>query len=131
MYVSQGRDDDTQLGPLGKRAVSLTYTFFESFVYGGCIMGWVPLVYILKHDGIFSNLCQDEAEMFNATSSATPVNISRNGPSTDGESPTCAAQDTQLALVFTIAIIVIGVVGIPLGALFDRFGLCASKTLTR
>ena len=34
----------------------------EVIVFGGVIFGWAQLIFVLKNDGIFSNLCYNETK---------------------------------------------------------------------
>ncbi|XP_072039334.1 equilibrative nucleobase transporter 1-like [Amphiura filiformis] len=80
----------------------------ELLFYGGPIYGWATLVYVLKADGYYSNLCTNETAIETTNDEDTPA--------------TCAEQDAILNLVFTVGIFSLCGSEIFTGLLFDYFG---------
>ncbi|XP_041916676.1 solute carrier family 43 member 3-like [Alosa sapidissima] len=84
---------------------------FECLCFAGAVFGWASLVFVLKGDGYFSQLC------VNTTSS--------NGTYTMD----CSEQDEKLSLIFTIASFMNNFLTLPNGFLFDRFGTMVTRLL--
>ncbi|XP_072039635.1 equilibrative nucleobase transporter 1-like [Amphiura filiformis] len=80
----------------------------ELLFYGGPIYGWATLVYVLKADGYYSNLCTNETAIETTNDEDTPA--------------TCGEQDAILNLVFTVGIFSLCGSEIFTGLLFDYFG---------
>ncbi|KAL2097377.1 hypothetical protein ACEWY4_006584 [Coilia grayii] len=84
----------------------------ECLCFAGVVFGWASLVFVLKADGYFGDLC------FNATETNGTL------PNTD-----CSGQDEQLSLVFTIASFLNNFLTLPNGFIFDRFGTLVTRLL--
>ncbi|XP_072033367.1 equilibrative nucleobase transporter 1-like [Amphiura filiformis] len=80
----------------------------ELLFYGGLIYGWATLVYVLKADGYYSNLCNNETAIDTTNDEDTP--------------PTCAEQDAILNLVFTVGAFSLQGSVLFTGLIFDYFG---------
>lgn len=81
----------------------------ECLCFAGAVFGWASLVFVLKTDGYFSQLCT-------------------NTTSINGTSVTdCSAQDEQFSLVFTIASFMNNFLTLPNGFLFDHFGTTVTR----
>jgi len=90
-----------------------TWAFVETFLFGGLIYGWVPVVYIFKQQGIYADLCPSNSTTSNANSSFT-YDLAGTGNVTSlplmlittryEKQPreTCKPQDQKFALAFTI-----------------------------
>jgi len=51
-----------------KRGLSLGTAIVEQYFYSGLLVGWASLVYILKEEGVYGDLC-DESEVTDGASS--------------------------------------------------------------
>lgn len=103
------------LGCGGGQRVRSWLTFasglIECLCFAGAVFGWASLVFVLKSDGYFSQLC------VNTTTG--------NGTyATD-----CSGQDEQFSLIFTIASFMNNFLTLPNGFLFDRFGTMVTRLL--
>ncbi|KAJ8015585.1 hypothetical protein DPEC_G00027640 [Dallia pectoralis] len=93
------------------RWLALVTGLLECLCFAGAVFGWASLVFVLKTEGYFSNLC------VNATQS-------------DGEEILdCSGQDEQFSLVFTITSFMNNVLLLPTGFVFDHFGTMVSRLL--
>lgn len=91
--------------------LTLASGLLECLCFAGTVFGWASLMFVLKTEGYFSNLC------VNATGS--------NGTHyTD-----CSGQDERFSLVFTIASFMNNFLTLPNGFLFDRFGTMVARLL--
>ncbi|KAA0709181.1 Solute carrier family 43 member 3 [Triplophysa tibetana] len=90
--------------------VTLITGLVECLGFAGVMFGWASLVFVLKSQGYFSNLC---------------VNDTRNGSITED----CSGQDEQFSLIFTIASFMNNFLTLPIGFLFDHFGTMVSRLL--
>ena len=51
-----------------KRGLSLGSAIVEQYFYSGLLVGWASLVYILKEEGVYGDLC-DESDVTDGVSS--------------------------------------------------------------
>ena len=96
----------------------LVLGFCEMLIFCGPIYGWAALVYVLKRERFYADLCQ------NQSSTVTMVTDTMNTVTTNtaivGE--TCTKQDAILNLVFTITSFVFQGSLVISGVLFDQLG---------
>ncbi|GAA6096418.1 solute carrier family 43 member 3a isoform X3 [Tachysurus ichikawai] len=91
--------------------LTLVTGLLECLCFAGVVFGWASLVFVLKTDGYFSDLC---------------VNVTTANGTTDKD---CSAQDEQLSLIFTVASFMNNFLTFPNGFLFDRYGTRATRLL--
>ncbi|CAL8331333.1 unnamed protein product [Merluccius merluccius] len=84
----------------------------ECLGFAGLVFGYASLVFVLKQDGYFSQMC-DNSTGTNDTKQTGCLN----------------EQNEQFSLVFTIASFLISFLSLPNGYLFDRFGTTATRLL--
>ncbi|KAF3693926.1 Solute carrier family 43 member 3 Protein FOAP-13 [Channa argus] len=92
-----------------RRCLTFLTGLVECLCFAGAVFGWASLVYVLKTEGYFSNLCVN----------STGVNST--------QVLDCTGQDEQFSLVFTIASFMNNFLTLPSGFLFDRFGTTVSR----
>uniref|UniRef100_A0A8C6X0Z3 Solute carrier family 43 member 3 n=1 Tax=Naja naja TaxID=35670 RepID=A0A8C6X0Z3_NAJNA len=92
-----------------KRVATLITGLVECMCFAGVIFGWTSLVYVLKHQKYFENLCKPAAN--------TTINQTQD----------CTAQDEQLSLIFTIGSFMNNFMTFPTGYIFDHFGTTAAR----
>ncbi|XP_067915928.1 equilibrative nucleobase transporter 1-like [Heterodontus francisci] len=98
-----------------KRHLTFAAGIFECFGFAGVIYGWASLVFVLKTEEYFSDLC-------------VPLdNTSDTGVRNDTVS--CEMQDQRFSLVFTIASFALSLSALPSGFLFDYFGTMVTRIL--
>ncbi|XP_059410427.1 solute carrier family 43 member 3a isoform X2 [Carassius carassius] len=91
--------------------LTLATGLLECLCFAGVVFGWASLVFVLKTDGYFSDLC------INATDASGEV-------STD-----CSLQDEDFSLVFTVASFMNNFLTLPNGFFYDHFGTMATRFL--
>ncbi|KAJ3614242.1 hypothetical protein NHX12_017816 [Muraenolepis orangiensis] len=91
--------------------LTLTSGIVECLGFAGMVFGYASLVFILKQDGYFSEMC------VNVTGANNTMVID------------CSGQDESFSLVFTIASFLISFLSLPNGYLFDRFGTMVTRLL--
>ena len=96
---------------------TLAVLFFECIFFTGTIFGWWSLVYVLKKDEIFSNLCDNNTL------------VDKNGTSTTEQD--CSRQDSMMSLVYTVTSVIFGLLSFPQGWIFDKFGIRWSRIYAR
>ncbi|XP_076583456.1 solute carrier family 43 member 3a [Chaetodon auriga] len=101
----QGQEAGTRL----RYRLTLASGMLECLCFAGVVFGFASLVFVLKEDGYFSQLCV----------SANDTQIS----------PGCKRQDEQFSLVFTIASFLNNFLVLINGYLFDRFGTMVTRLL--
>ncbi|XP_053548253.1 equilibrative nucleobase transporter 1 [Bombina bombina] len=92
-----------------RRILTLVTGLVECMGFAGIIFGWASLVFVLKKEHYFENLCP------------SPVNQSLN------TTFTCPSQDEKLSLVFTIAAFINNVMAFPSGIIFDCLGTLVTR----
>ncbi|CAH1794481.1 unnamed protein product [Owenia fusiformis] len=144
-----------------KRMLIFTAGFIEALLFAGCIFGWSSLLFVLKEDGIYSNLCNAvDATINNGTQSlnyteevvvdvgvvelnpnstiqvdiplpgsTAATEVLQHVPPHQHKYPTCAEQDSMLALVFTIANLCFTLYNPLIGTIFDKFGTRLSRLM--
>lgn len=90
--------------PNWKRWTILFFGFLENLVFSGTILGWSALNYMLKQEGVFESVCQEEG-----------ANLS---PGTG-----CPSQDRLLNLAYTLGTFFNGFTAFIWGFLLERWGL--------
>lgn len=88
--------------------LTLVTGMLECLCFAGLVFGFASLVFVLKADGYFSDLCVS----------------SLRSNSTD-----CSRQDQQFSLIFTIASFLNNFINIIVGYVFDRFGTLVTRLL--
>ncbi|XP_038570292.1 solute carrier family 43 member 3a [Micropterus salmoides] len=88
--------------------LTLASGMLECLCFAGVVFGFASLVFVLKEDGYFSQLC---------------VTV----PGTN--STDCSRQDEQFSLVFTVASFLNNFLSLVNGYLFDRFGTMVTRLL--
>ncbi|KAG7214500.1 hypothetical protein INR49_023012 [Caranx melampygus] len=92
--------------------LTLATGILECLCFAGVVFGYASLVFVLKEDGYFSQLCD------------TVPDTSSNATITD-----CSRQDEKFSLVFTIASFLNNFLNLTNGFLFDRFGTMVTRLL--
>lgn len=90
--------------------LTLATGLLECLCFAGIVFGWASLMFVLKSDGYFSELC---------------VNVTGS----NGESLDCSLQDENFSLVFTIASFMNNFLTLPSGFFYDHFGTMATRLL--
>ncbi|CAJ1052954.1 solute carrier family 43 member 3-like [Xyrichtys novacula] len=88
--------------------LTLASGMVECLGFAGLVFGFASLVFVLKADGYFSDLC-----------------VSHPGTNTTD----CSRQDEQFSLIFTIASFLNNFINLLVGYLFDRFGTMVTRLL--
>ncbi|KAI3352774.1 hypothetical protein L3Q82_019351 [Scortum barcoo] len=102
----QGHEVGTRL----RYRLTLASGMLECLCFAGVVFGFASLVFVLKEDGYFDQLC-------------VPVS---NGTVATKD---CSRQDEQFSLVFTIASFLNNFLNLVNGYLFDRFGTMVTRLL--
>uniref|UniRef100_A0A671S7F9 Solute carrier family 43 member 3-like n=1 Tax=Sinocyclocheilus anshuiensis TaxID=1608454 RepID=A0A671S7F9_9TELE len=87
--------------------LTLATGLLECLCFAGVVFGWASLVFVLKTDGYFSDLC---------------INVIYNGD--------CSPQDDNFSLVFTVASFMNNFLTLPNGFFYDHFGTMATLLYT-
>lgn len=98
---------------LAKRLATLFTGLLECMGFAGVVFGWASLVFVLKQEKYFADLCTTD----NSTSS-----------NSTGE-PDCSAQDERFSLIFTIASFLNNFMTLPNGFIFDYFGTMVTRLI--
>ncbi|XP_059147528.1 equilibrative nucleobase transporter 1-like [Physella acuta] len=93
------------------------WAFLECLGFYGLIEGWGSLVYVLKDEGIYSDLCGDHPE-----NSSTVSNDTKNDTEGANKSSGCLEQDSKLASIFTVASSLYCLFNMLLGQVSFKFG---------
>lgn len=135
------------------RFLYVVWGFLECLLFGGLLYGWASLVFVLKEDGVYSDVCDEQSEPQNNSitsditslvvvgSSTVPSVTYSIGNGSHGSSvleqedasrlnPNCPDRDKLLTLVFTIGSMMFCAGCAVMGLLNFKFGtrvtrLCA------
>ncbi|XP_075073320.1 equilibrative nucleobase transporter 1-like isoform X2 [Mixophyes fleayi] len=94
-----------------QRVLTLITGFIECICFAGVTFGWASLVFVLKEERYFQNLCPDTR---NQTRNATAG---------------CSSQDEQFSIVFTVAAFTNSFIALLCGYIFDRLGTAVTRSL--
>ncbi|XP_048476828.1 equilibrative nucleobase transporter 1-like isoform X2 [Rhincodon typus] len=98
-----------------KRYLTFANGLFECLCFAGVIFGWASLVFVLKKEGYFHDLC-------------IPVsNTSHHGER--NSTMDCDLQDQHFTLAFTLASFSLCFITLPCGFLFDYCGTTVTRFL--
>ena len=133
--------------------LTLTTGIVECLGFAGLVFGFASLVFVLKQDGYFSQMCVNVTAANNTSlagkdivsSTSTQPSICMRfafecrewrlhccqsvSLSLSVSSQDCSGQDEHFSLVFTIASFLIAFLSLPNGYLFDRFGTMVTRLL--
>ncbi|KAG1956377.1 solute carrier family 43 member 3a isoform X2 [Pimephales promelas] len=91
--------------------LTLATGLLECLCFAGVVFGWASLVFVLKTDGYFSDLCIN-------------VTDARGELGSD-----CSLQDENFSSVFTVASFMNNFLTLPNGFVYDHFGTMATRFL--
>ncbi|XP_075050285.1 equilibrative nucleobase transporter 1-like [Mixophyes fleayi] len=94
-----------------QRALTLITGFIECLCFVGVTFGWASLLFVLKNEKYFQNLCLD---IGNQTSNATAG---------------CSSQDERFSTIFTVASSTNSFIALPCGYMFDRLGTAVTRSI--
>ena len=136
-----------------KKWLIAIWAFLECMVFAGILLGWGSLVFVLKEEGIFSDLCPSSGAVrtYDNTSKSTETShLSTTNnmtvPTEDAHEPDlqaidsenvaderdrnqCGIQDDRLALCFTIASAIFCIGGAIMGQINFKFGTRVTRVL--
>ncbi|CAG5117042.1 unnamed protein product [Candidula unifasciata] len=122
------------------RFLYAVWGFLECLGFGGLIYGWGSLVYILKDEGLYLDLCpliyQNDTASFNSTGVSNVTSIVYQVNQTLEMSdigllakrdPECSDRNKRLALAFTVAMAMFCVGCFILGQVNFKFGIRVTR----
>ena len=118
------------------RIVSIIFlAFIEAFLFGYIMDGWPSIEYMLRSDGVYSNLCSgistDNQSIIKSKWESHHTQIKQYSHKTPlSEKQTCVEQDAMLNMAYLISNSLGQGSAWLLGCFFDKFGLLISRTLT-
>ncbi|XP_044154312.1 solute carrier family 43 member 3 isoform X2 [Bufo gargarizans] len=89
--------------------LTLITGLIECICFAGVTFGWASLVFVLKKENYFNDLCPDTK---NQSTNATGG---------------CPSQDEHFSLIFTVAAFMNSAMTFPGGYIFDRFGTAVTR----
>ncbi|KAM9032401.1 equilibrative nucleobase transporter 1-like [Sarcophilus harrisii] len=98
---------------LPRRVATLVTGLLECVAFSGLVFGWTSLVFVLKSDHYFEDLCDQ------------PVNLTSNATGL----AECNAQDSKFSLIFTLASFSNNFVTFGTGYIFDRLGTTVARLI--
>ncbi|KAM9324862.1 equilibrative nucleobase transporter 1 [Gastrophryne carolinensis] len=94
-----------------KNILTLTTGLVECICFAGVTFGWASLVFVLKKEKYFQDLCpQAENHTINSTNN-------------------CLQQDERFSLIFTVAAFMNSFMTLPCGYIFDRYGTAVARII--
>ncbi|XP_059147498.1 equilibrative nucleobase transporter 1-like [Physella acuta] len=109
------------------RVVYALWAFLECLGFGGLIYGWGSLLFVLKTEGLYKDLCpliENQTDTDNST-----ILLSENATSTNqtAQKGNCPERDARLNLVFTIGTSMFCVGCFVMGQINFKFGTRVSR----
>ncbi|XP_033762512.1 solute carrier family 43 member 3-like [Pecten maximus] len=101
-----------------RKAAVVLLSLLEVLLFGGLQYGWVSLLYIIKQEKVFENLC------FKSN------NVTSGNGSLSTSDETCLPQDERFNLVFSIGIAVFTLISALTGHLYYKFGVKKVRALS-
>lgn len=98
----------------------------ESMIWSGTIYGWPQLVYMLKLNGIYSQLCDGNFHHHHHTSSINQE-IKNITQTSKVHFVSCPNQDKQYALIYTVACVLYSSPGMLVGYSLHYLGLTVTR----
>ncbi|KAL7647099.1 UNVERIFIED_CONTAM: hypothetical protein RMT77_002357 [Armadillidium vulgare] len=128
---------------LPRRILIFILGFLDNLLFGGAVFGWPQLVFVLKVEGLFGDLCDSYIQnSTNSNSNQFFLNVSHcSDYENSAENSTlheeefqnaqkiCAAQDEKFALIYTVAVVCYGVPGVLVGYMLHYAGLMLTRML--
>ncbi|XP_025095675.1 large neutral amino acids transporter small subunit 4-like [Pomacea canaliculata] len=99
------------------RFLYVTWAVLETMLFGGLMNGWASLVFILKEDGLYRDLCENNSSLTLLGNGSSP------------HSSICTEQDAMLNLWFSIATGLRNIFGIVIGLIIFKFGTRVARLL--
>ncbi|XP_074132982.1 equilibrative nucleobase transporter 1 [Sminthopsis crassicaudata] len=96
-----------------RRLATFLTGLLECVAFSGLIFGWTSLVFVLKSDHYFEDLCEQ------------PLNLTSNSTGLTEYS----AQDSKFSLIFTLASFSNNFMTLGTGYIFDRFGTTVARLI--
>ena len=134
---------DNSKGDIGwKKWLIAGWGFVECLLFGGLLYGWGSVVYVLKSEGIYADLCDDVlpgnmSDLTNRTGSDVLVEFvllnSTEGnvtPGVAGHSSGCKGQDEKMALCFAIGSAMFCVGCAVLGQISFKYGTRVTRIIS-
>ena len=118
------------------RIVSLiVLAMAEAFLFGSVMDGWPAIEYVLRSDGVYSNLCSNiTPSSGRLTWHADGMNIMpvrhKKEPDNDALMVSCPDQDSMLNTAYLMSNLIGQGSALLWGYFFDRFGLRISRLFT-
>ncbi|XP_078530458.1 equilibrative nucleobase transporter 1-like isoform X2 [Lissotriton helveticus] len=117
---------------LAKRLATFLTGLLECVGFAGVFFGWASLVFVLKQEKYFANLCTTDNSTSSTDNSTSSTDNSTSSNSTSsnftGETD-CSAQDERFSLIFTIASFLNNFMTLPNGFIFDHFGTMVTRLI--
>ncbi|ESO88987.1 hypothetical protein LOTGIDRAFT_228934 [Lottia gigantea] len=111
-----------------KRYITVVWCFLETLFFGGLIYGWGSLVFILKDEDVYADLCDGNQPEFNYS---IPINQSVQVFNTSSSMKRgCNEQDSIFTLVFTVASFLFCAGCAVLGQVNYKFGTRVTRILS-
>ncbi|XP_060086161.1 equilibrative nucleobase transporter 1-like [Ylistrum balloti] len=99
-------------------AILILLSLLEILLFGGIQYGWPSLLYILKQEHFFEELC---IEGNNVTSGNGTYEVSNAD---------CLSQDEIFNLIFSVGIVIFTVICVVMGHMYFKFGVKRVRTLS-
>ncbi|XP_069111667.1 equilibrative nucleobase transporter 1-like [Argopecten irradians] len=105
-------------------AALVLFSLLEVLLFGGLQYGWFSLLFVLKQENVFRNLC------LNRNNNTSVNEVSSSNGSIEASSEDCFPQDERFNLVFSIGIAVFTIIIVLFGQLYFKFGVKKIRTIS-
>jgi len=96
-------------------------SLLEISLFGGIQLGWSSILYILKAEGFYQDLCSNTTFNIDLLNTSTP-----NGAVA---SNSCFSQDKQLHLLYSISLALFSILGVISGEMLYKLGTKTTRII--
>ena len=103
------------------KVILFIYALFEILIASGPLFGWTSLIYILRREGYYGQLCTEERQSVLNYTGSTNKSFTKPQPPKDRLRPTCPQQEQRLNGVYVIVVLTLTAT-VPAALITENYG---------